>query len=160
MVAPSLTDSLRYAADCALSAVNNLGLRQFTTSLVQVKSVGGSRPGFGTKTKTTTVLTYKNSSPMGVALVTQKDFIPSTGLYTDREYKIGPFVWPYNVGFASGGFDYAKISPTIGADPVEIFFLIQGPGMPAAGAYFRKISDNTDDTILYYINVKATGEVP
>jgi hypothetical protein len=150
----TVLDTLRYATDLSLSIPTAaLGLRLFTVELI-TNQWSGERPGLGTKTQTTVTLTNANNVPVHVRQVSQNDVVVSGGVLRDQDYAVGPLVQPYSSP-ATGGMDSNVFSPDTSGNPIEVFFRVQGPGMPTGGTIFQKIYQVSDHSICYRLYLRA-----
>ena len=136
-----------------------LGLRLFTVTIVQ-RTWSGSRVGLGINTDTETgVKVDLGVYQTKVKMIKASDNIASGGLYTDQDLKVGPITPP----FPSSGPDGDAITvfdPVVGASPTELFFHVVGPGYPAAGAWFKKISQDVTGNFRYTFIIRKTAEIP
>lgn len=155
----AVLDNIRYATDLSLAVPHTLGFRLFTITLIKTTTVGADRPGHGgTATTVRTPLVNYNNAPIRATQVSAKDVILSGGLLTDKDWSVGPIVFPYDTGTNTGGFDLANFLPASTPDPVEMFIEIQGNGMAPNGSLFKKIYDVADGIISYTIFVQAIGK--
>lgn len=154
-------DSERYAADLMLQVPNVSGHRKYQVDLVVVTTVGGDRPGHGgTKTVSITPLTNgPNAVNVRAKQVSDRDVVLSNNMLDDKDWVIGPFAFPYNVGTVSGGFDPVNFTQT-GSDPLELWIRIQGDGMAPGGSFFKKIWDQMDRHVVYRIFIRSNGAKP
>lgn len=153
-MAGSPIDFIRYATDLALGAPDAINLRRFTASIVKISWSGG-RPGAGNKTVTTTTLTNANSVPVKVARVNSKDIALSGGKLTDRDFVIGPLVFPYDTGSITGGTNISSFAPNTAND--EMYIKIEGDGLQSGGSMFKKAYDVADKNVVYRIYVTGTA---
>jgi hypothetical protein len=160
----SIDDPVRSVMDVAFSVVASLGLHKFSVSLVTVTNSGGSRPGVGgTRTKTVTPLLLANGQPVLCEQVSAKDVILSGNVLKDKDFRIGPQVFPYttpNAYGVSGGTDFNIYDPpsnNTATDNLQVYYLITGPGLAAAGNYFEKIYSREDSALSYYLFVRNLG---
>lgn len=136
-----------------------LGLNPFTVT-IRVRTWTGVRVGLGTKTDTDTVLTVgcacaNGLQPVRVKQLSAKDVVASGGLYTDKDYKVGPLTPTY----VTGGVADSTINPPMNANPTEVLFKMTGPGLPAAGQWFQRIRD--EETALHkYVFLRAIATIP
>jgi hypothetical protein len=132
------------------------GLRQYSVTVRVSTWSPGLLPGSQGATKApvdTPLLCYGNGRPK-VEQVSQSTIIASGGLYQDQDLRIGPLTPAYSIasGIAPAVFDPAATSN------VEVLFKIVGPGLPAAGAWYKKVGQEvTGNNFRYSIIVRATG---
>lgn len=153
----STLDYLRYAADLALTAPNQVGVRSFQVFLVRNTWVGGARPGLGTKQQSVLPLVNGSDGYVNVRQASSKDVALSGGLLKDRDWIIGPLVHPYVTEFGSGGTAISVFQSTKNPDPIESYIWILGQGLPAGGSYFKKTHDESVKSIMYRIFVTDAG---
>jgi hypothetical protein len=156
-------DFIRFAADTALTVPALLSLRPYTVTLNTV-TWSGDRPGVGTRTLVTRVVTngdgvdgdgYVNPR---FRQVSKQDIVLSGGFLKDQDVVIGPFVFPYNTGTKSGGLDPLVFSPSSSTTD-EFYINIQGPNFPAGGVNYKKIWDNSERNVMYRIYMRATSAI-
>jgi len=137
------------------------GLRLYTVS-IKVKTWTGTRPGVDTSTATDADSTFwvdAGKHKPRVVQVTQRDIIMSGGAYQDQDLKVGPITPPYRGGTA----DHSAITvfdPLPNGSPVEIFFLVQGPGMAVEGSWFEKFQMTVTKPFSYQFVIRRTGRIP
>lgn len=159
-------DSIRFAADQALTVPAQIDLRPYTVTL-NTLSWSGDRPGVGTLTQTSVVVYngdgYTNFVPNDGYVaprfrqVTREEVVLSAGILRDQDVVIGPFVFPYDDGFGeSGGLDPLVFSPSITITD-EFYINIQGPNFPVGGLQFKKIWDNTQRNVMYRVYLRNTA---
>jgi hypothetical protein len=49
------------------------------------------------------------------------------------------------------------LSPPQTGTPTEIYYVVKGPGMPANGALFERVSDSVERPFRYTVTIKAVG---
>lgn len=131
------------------------GLRRFNVYVRVNTWTPGALPGSQGATKDpveTPLLCYGNGRPK-VEQVSQATIIASGGLYEDRDLRIGPLTPAYSI---ASGIDPAVFDP-VGASNVEILFRLYGPGLPQAGAWYRKVGQEITANFHYSLVVRATG---
>ncbi len=154
----TLRDSLLPAIDRIRGIPGILGLRRYSVSVIQ-RTWTGTRPGLGASLDTTTaVLTDLGLYQVKVESVTERDIIASGNLYSDQDLKIGPITPPYT-GSAADNNAITVFDPVVGLSPTEIFFNVKGDGYPAAGAWFKKVSQSVTKNFRYTFVVRRTAEV-
>lgn len=135
-----VADRLRGLADTAY------GLRLHGVSVVVTVWPAGSLPGAHgvTPTTTTTPLLVDGARPR-VERVSSQDVIASGGRYEDADIKVGPLTpaWTDAAGVAHG-VSLDVINPPIpaGGGVAEVLFKVTGPGIPAAGDWYRRVGDD------------------
>lgn len=155
----TLRDSLLPAVDVIRALPAQFGMRLFTVAIYQ-RVWSGSRAGLGINTDTSTGLKVDlGVYPTTVRAVTVQEVIASAGLYTDQDLRVGPITPPYR-GSTADGDAISIFDPAENALPLELFFLITGPGYPATGAYFKKISQDVTKPFRYMFTVRKTAEMP
>lgn len=155
----TLRDALLPAIDAIRGIPAQLGLRLYTVAIT-ARTWTGARPGIGTSSDVTTGIKIDlGIYQTKVTQITERDIIASGGLYNDQDLRVGPITPP----FAGSTADNSAISvfdPPVGAAPVELFFLITGPNMPAGGAYFKRIGVDVSKSFRYMFTIRKTGETP
>lgn len=144
-----------------------LGLRPYKVTVI-VRTWTGTRPGVDASTSTDTpaVITVDiGQQHPKVRQLTDRDVIASGGQYTDRDFRIGPITPPTTGGNAGdapypAGIRAAVFDPPTSSSPTEVFFRVEGPGMPAGGTYFKKIGQDVSRPLHYEFTVRDTGETP
>lgn len=134
------------------------GLRRYDV-VMRVVVWSGQSAGEGTKTTTDTPLRIQGKRP-GVRRMKSEDVVASGGLYSDVDMRIGPFTPSFTGAggpYASGGLEPVAFDPAKDASTRTIHYKITGPGMEA-GAWFKKIAQETDSAFSYYFTVRKTGE--
>lgn len=162
----NIDDALRSILDSAYSIADDLGLHKYQIFTVQVSNPGGGRPGVGgIRTKTVTPLFIGNMNNPACSRVSSKDIILSNELLNDKDFKIGPFVFPFTTPDCIGGsgldisfFDPASNTRTNQSN-YQLYFLIFGPGLSVEGNYFEKIytSINGSGSLSYTLFVRNLG---
>ena len=157
--ATSLRDALLPVVDVFRSLPGALGLRLFSVSIVQ-RTWAGTRAGLGTSTDVATGLKVDlGIYQTKITLISANDAIASGGLYTNQDLRVGPITPPFSGSFADGDA-ITVFEPVVGASPTEIFFNVKGPGYPAAGAWFSKISQDVTKSFRYTFVIRRTAEIP
>jgi hypothetical protein len=155
----SLREALLPVIDQLRGLPGQLGLRQFTVSIIK-REWTGSRVGLGFSTDTETPIRVDlGSYTPKVVMLSSRDIMASGGLYTDQDLKIGPITPPFT-GSTVDGNDITVFDPTPNESPTEIFFLITGPGYPEEGAWFKKIAQDVTGNFRYMFTVRKTAEIP
>ena len=155
----ALRDALLPAIDAARGIPGTLGLRLFTVAIVS-RTWTGTRAGMGVSTDTTTGIKVDlGIYQTKITLISANDAIASGGAYTNQDIRVGPITPPF-AGSTADGDAITVFDPTPGASPTEIFFNIKGPGYPAAGAWFAKISQDVTKSFRYSFVVRRTAEIP
>jgi hypothetical protein len=155
----NLRDSLLPVVDVLRGIPGAFGLRLFTVSVVS-RSWSGSRVGLGTNADSSTgVKVDLGVYQTKVRQITQKDVVASGGLYSTQDFEIGPITPPF-VGSTADGDAITVFDPAASASPLEIFFNIRGPGFPATGGWFRKVSQNVTGSFRYMFVITRTAEIP
>jgi hypothetical protein len=138
------------------------GLRLYSISIV-VRTWSGSRPGVDQSTSSdarsplTVDLTKFN---IKVRQLTAREIIASGGDFNDQDLKVGPITPPYQ-GSTADNDAISIFDPLPTASATELFFNVQGPGFQrAAGAWFKKISQDVTAPMHYEFVVRHTGETP
>lgn len=157
--AQSFRDSILPAVDIIRAIPGALGLRIFTVSVV-LRTWTGTRAGLGVNTDVRTgVKVDLGIYQTKITLISANDAIASGGLYTNQDLKVGPITPPF-AGSVADGDAITVFDPVVGASPTEVFFNVKGPGYPAAGAWFVKISQDVTKSFRYTFVIRRTGEVP
>ena len=165
-----------------------LDLRVYRVT-VRVRTWTGARPGIGTPTDVDYVLQNAGFN-VKVTMLSTKDVVASSGRYTAGDFRIGPFSPPYTTQgpnttdpgllgvLAALGLPFIPpvASPStvpagvqlVQVDPPrspagtarELFFLLEGPGLPTEGAWCRRVEANTFSNFRSELIVRRTGERP
>jgi hypothetical protein len=164
---------IRFSSDSALFVPSLIGMRPISVQLT-ISTWSGSRQGLGTETvdpvlQVTNGPTYDGYEvdytypPDGYTRcnprfrqVTAKEIAVSNGLLRDRDICIGPLCYTYDVTFATGGYDPLSFSPPI-LPTMEIYFLLQGPDLPASGVRYRLLYTKTDRNVMFRLYLRAVG---
>ena len=164
-VPPNFTQALLPALDSIRGIAGQLGLRPYTVT-IYVDVWSGSRVGLGTKTSSSTTLTNTSgppSQPVRVAQVSRKEIIASGGLYTDRDFKIGPMTPAYGafINSFAGGNTGAQLDPPPTNAQVEVLWNVIGPGLPGEGsppgAMFFKLGEEAT-ALHFFLYLRQTGK--
>lgn len=152
-----LSEQLKAALDAVRAIPDQLGLRPYTVS-IRVRTWSGERAGLGTKTDADGYIVVGDGYRPSVREISSQDIIASGGLYTQEDLKIT--VTPAYVGACGiGGHLVSDFEPDVNANPTEIFFNIKGPGHPANGSWYKKISQNVDSVLTYTFIIRKTAEI-
>jgi hypothetical protein len=154
----SLRDAFLPILDSYRGALDTVyGLRRFDVTVRVTTWAPGSLPGSqgSTKVPVDTPLTVNGDARPKVEQLSQRTIIASGGLYQDQDLRIGPLTPSYSV---ANGIDPSVFDPA-GASNVEVLFLLQGPGLPAAGAWFSKVGQEVTANFHYHLVVRAAGAV-
>jgi hypothetical protein len=158
-MATTLRSSLLPAVDLIRGIPGQLGLRLFTVVVLQRVWLG-QRVGIGaTVDSPSSIKVALGTFPTKVSMLSTRDVVSSNGLYTDQDLIVGPITPPYT-GSTADNNAIALFDPPVGANLAEIFFNIVGPGYPAAGAWFKKISQNVTRSFRYSFICRKTAEIP
>jgi hypothetical protein len=159
---PNFQQTILSDLDEIRGIAGELGLRPYTVT-VQLLTYSGLRVGLGTKTAGP-VLTLQNISsgpfpqPVRVRQLTRKEIVASGGLYTDRDFKVGPMTPAYGAyvnQFAGGNTD-AQLDPEATIYPTEVIWAMTGPGLPAGGATCAKIGEEAT-ALHYFLFLRQSG---
>ena len=157
--ATTLRNSLLPALDIIRGIPSQLGMRLYTVAVFQ-RVWSGTRAGLGANTDTTTgVKVDLGIFATTVRAVTLQEVIASAWLYTQQDLRIGPITPPF-AGSTQDGDAITVFDPPENVSPLELLFLITGPGYPTSGAYFKKISQDVSRPLRYMFVVRKTGELP
>lgn len=136
-----------------------LGMRLFTVTVLSRTWVG-PRVGLSTSTDASTTLAVSlGSFNARVRGLTSKDVIASGGLYTSEDLRVGPFTPPF-LGSEANGTEISIFDPTPDGNAREVFFKVTGPGYPDAGAWFKKVGQDTLRPFQYTLTLRKTAKVP
>jgi hypothetical protein len=140
-----------------------LGLRVYSVNL-QVATWSGSRVGQGTKT--VSPLTFTNTAGLSgdplpnvrVRQLSRKEVVASGGLYTDRDFKVGPMTPAFAATLAQygGGYTDQQIDPLATSTPTEIIWNVMGPSIPPGGASFSKVGEEAT-SMHYFVVLRQSG---
>lgn len=89
--------------------------------------------------------------PCRVEQISRGEIIASGGLYTDQDLKVGPLT-PAYINPATGGYADAAIEPPV-VSATEVFWLISGPQVPAAGGVYTQVGEEAT-ALHYYVFVR------
>ncbi len=125
-----------------------------------MRSWDDSRVGLGNNTdvEKKILVDLGHFSPR-VTRVSSQDIIASGGVYTDQDLKVGPITPPFS-GSTQDNSDTTSFDPTPGSSGAEVFFKLIGPGLPAEGAWYKKISQDVTRNFGYTFVVRKTAEIP
>jgi hypothetical protein len=152
----TIRDAYLPILDLYRGALNTVwDLRRYDVTVRVITWAPGSLPGSqgATKAPVDTPLTVHGGGRPKVEQVSQATIIASGGLYQDQDLKIGPLTPAYGI---ASGIDPAVFDPA-GASNTEVLFLLTGPGLPAAGAWYRKVGQEVTGNFRYSLVVRATG---
>lgn len=153
----ALSEALKAALDGVRAIPAILGLRPYSIS-IRVRTWDGERVGLGTKTDTDGYITVGDGYQPRVRQLSQKDIIASNGLYSDQDLEV--MITPAFVSACGvGGYLVSDFDPVVNSNPTEIFFNVQGPGMPAQGSWYKKISQSTDLALTNTFIIRKTAEI-
>jgi hypothetical protein len=160
-VPPTFAQGLLPALDTIRGIAGELGLRPYTVT-VQLLTYDGPRPGTGTKVAgpvlTLFHTTGPNAQPVRVRQLSRKEIVASGGLYTDRDFKVGPMTPAYSalINQFAGGVTDAQLDAEATVYPTEVIWAMSGPGLPAAGATFQKIGEEAT-SLHYFVFLRQVG---
>lgn len=150
----TLKDSLRPVIDRIRGSIPGvMGLRVHTVHIVTV-SWSGSAVGLGTATATYDRILNAGFNPK-VTQISSQDVARSNGFYEAGDIRIEP-VTPEH---AFGGTATSRLDPVF-SPPREIFYLIQGQGIPSSGVWAFKVSSSEFKPFRYGMVVRQTASVP
>jgi hypothetical protein len=153
----TLRDALLPLVDGLRGLPGLFGLRLHVASIL-VRTWSGPRVGEGVSTDVTSGLKIDRSlANVKVRNVRQHEVIASGGLYTDQDLVVGPITPPYT-GSTLDNDAIAIFDPPVTGIPTEVLFNVQGPGYSAAGDWFVKFSQRTDQPFRYMIWLRKTGQ--
>ena len=166
-MACAIDDVLRSILDNAYSIPAQLGLHQYTVTLVTISNDGGSRPAVGgTRVRTETPLLIGGNQNPAVRHVSEQDITLSGDVLKDKDMVIGPIVLPYITPNCVDGYGtsiniFDPLDNNTNRNNLQIYFLIEGPGLAAAGNYFEKIYMvvSGSGSLSYNIYVRNLGSV-
>ena len=164
MPLPNLPSITLWATDAMRAVAGAAGLRPFTVK-VRIRTWSGARPGVGARSDTDITLTNQfvdgSAQNVRVRQLSSKDIIASGGRYRDRDLRVGPMSPSYAATFtmAAGGFGDASIDTAPTNTATEIFWNVQGPGMPAGGEWHSKVGEEATE-LHYYLILRASGRQP
>jgi len=133
---------------------SQLGLRPHSVT-VRVRTWTGPRPGVGTYTDVDTVLTNAGYN-VKIKPITTQDIVASGGRYASGDFRVGPLTPEH----ATGGTPDSVIDPPRSATAREVFFILEGPGLPSEGAFCKRVDANPFGLFRSEIVVRRTGERP
>lgn len=164
---------LRFAIDVTQATEAVMGLHKFAVEVITITNTGGIRPGVGgTRVRTDYRLSigpidffappansdgYLNPS---FQQVSGRDVILSGNLLTNKDFKLGPLVYPYDTGFYEGGIDILLTNPPMQNNNLQLYFKVTGVGVPESGWYFKRVWGQEDSNLSYTIYLRNTAELP
>lgn len=148
-------NNIRASLDLVRSIPAQLGLRPYSLAIREI-TWSGERVGLGTKTVVETDLSVADGYQPRIRQLSQQDIVASNGLYQDQDLEVllTPF---YSSICGFGGYVYDEFDPEVSANPKEVYFVIKGPGHPATGSLYKKISQSTDLALSFTIIIRKTG---
>ena len=165
-----ITPNLRLAVDATTGALALIGLHPYQVWLVNITTTGGVDPGDGgTRTRTDTRITvFDGYNPNGagdgykypfVRYVTGKEIALSNNRLNDKDFCIGPLMYPYDVGSFNQGTSSSIFDPVDGGDQ-QIYIHMFGTDLdPVNGAYCSTIYTIQDSAISYRVFIRNTGTI-
>lgn len=168
-----ISNAAKYSLDVGYAQPARLGLHPYSITAVVITNSGGVRPGVGgTRIRTETRILsfdgyefnagvdgYLNPSFEQVVFGS-KDIILSAGILTDKDYRIGPIVYPYHYSGITGGVDFSITNPVYDdSKNIQLYFHVIGPAYPN-GQYFKRIWSKEDSNLAYYLYIRSTAEKP
>lgn len=154
----AFVQTLLPALDLYRGVMGQLGFRPFTVFVVG-RQWTGARPGLGTSSDTTTPQKVDlGQFATKVVQLKSNEIIASGGLYHAQDMRVGPITPPYS-GSGPNGTALSVFDPPQGV-ALELFFKITGPGYPASGQWFKKVSQDVSRVLAWFFVVRATGQVP
>jgi hypothetical protein len=165
-----ISDALKYSLDVCYEQPARLGLHPYSITAIVITNTGGSRPGVGgTRVRTDTRILlfdgYENGSSKDGYLnpkfeqVTGQDVFLSGNVLTDKDYKVGPLVYPYSYDSINQGTDFRVSNPVYSSDNTQLYFYVVGPAFPN-GQYFKRFSSKEDSALAYTLFIRLTNEIP
>lgn len=154
---PTLRDNCLPIFEGARVLLAKVGLRRHDV-VMRVVTWSGQSVGEGTKTTVDTTLLVQDQR-VKVRRVETKDVVASGGTLEDVVYRIGPFTPTFTGAsgpFTSGGLEPSAFNPADSSAKREVYYKISGPGHES-GAWFEKISQESDNAFSYYFNVKKVA---
>ncbi len=118
---------------------------------VRVRTWSGARPGVGTFTDVDTLLLNAGYN-VKVEQVATKDIVASGGKYQSGDYKIGRLT---PTQYALDASD-----PATTTTAREVFYIIRGPGLPAAGLVCKRVSDDSPNNFHFNVVVRVMAVQP
>lgn len=146
-----VTDNLG-AVDDGRALLDDFGLRPFTVTL-RVVTWSGDRVGKGDSVTTDTPVTVSGGRRPKLVVLQDRDVVAG-GVMTRARYKIGPITPPYN----GGGMTPDVLDPAAGAQPTEVFFVVEGPGMPATGMLCKKVDGDFANPFKFFLTLESLGK--
>lgn len=147
----ALRDRLLPKVDRIRAIPGRLGLHRFQV-WVRVVEWSGSRVQQGVSTTTETRLLVGGQDPH-VRELNSKDIVAGDPSLVGAVYEIGPLT-PEHPG---GGVSYDVTNPPRTTFPTEIYYLLKGPGLPAEGQLFVRVTDDTDRPFRHMVRVRSKG---
>lgn len=147
------TDILEAIEDIR-SVPGDLDIRQHRVFVV-VRAWDGPRVGVGLSTTTETELLVSGYPPK-VREMSLKDVVASGGLYVAGDIEVGPIT----PNHAKGGTAPSVYNPDVGSTPSEVYFRVEGPGLPTGGAHFSRVGDSTMKSFSHKLTLRQSGRQP
>lgn len=168
-----VSNAIKYAADAAYSVPASMGLHSQQIYLVTITTSGVDVFGeSGTRARTDIRLTLSGAGIQtqadgylnpAVEQVTNGEVFLSGGLLSDKDFRIGPIVFPYTFNSYSGGTDSKLLDPAVVAgNNVQFFFRIIGTSFHnnLNGVYLKHKWSRKDSALSYYYYASNTAEFP
>ncbi len=166
----NIIDPIRFAIDVTQATEAMMGLHKFAVEIITITNAGGTRPGVGgTRVRTDYRVSigpvdffasddgYLNPS---FQQVSGRDIVLSGNLLTNKDFKLGPIVYPYDTSFYTGGIDIKLTNPDMQSNNLQLYFKVTGEGVPSSGWYFKRIWGQEDSNLSYYVYIRNTAEIP
>jgi hypothetical protein len=148
----SIVSDLLGTLDTARALLDDVGLRPYTVTL-RVVTWEGSRPGQGASSYVDTPITVAGGRRPKVVSVSDEDAVAG-GLLTTTTYEVRNITPAYD----GGGFAAHTLDPATKTNPTQVFYILQGPGMPDAGMMCKKVGDKFDRVFGYTVVIETLGK--
>ena len=130
-----------------------LGVRQYQLWIRRI-TWSGARVGIGTATTTDTYLGRPQFRRV------HNEEIIAGSVMSEETFEVGPFTPAHSQPFSTPdtlALTPEDLSPSQNGTPTEIYYVVRGPGQPATGALFEKVSESLERTFRYTITIKSVG---
>lgn len=149
----SIVSDLLGTIDEARALLDDVGLRPFTVYR-RIVTYTGARVGDGDRLVEDTPITVARGGRPKVESLAGENVVAG-GVMTKQRWKVGPLTPEY----AGGGTEPEVLDPPRSVQPTEVFFVLQGPGLPESGALCKQVGNNFNSPFRYFITIESLGKV-
>jgi len=158
-----LVPAILPALDTVRAVGGVLGMRVYSVTH-RTRTWTGNRPGLAGTTSTDVDIAITNvlngtAYPVRISPLTRNDAIASGGRYVTGDFRVGPITPSFAAGFANAaGYNDAVLDPTPVANAVQVFWLMNGPGL-ATNTICEKVGEEAN-SMHYILFLRPTGRTP